>query len=160
MGKEQNLGRVQVKQLYSLHTTWISLIQLLVVELYTCFTLGYVQAESGVSSLQYPYPGRNLYVTSHLYGYFLHHRRELQKTIKTTQVLLTELRNCYVRQSSFEVNHLSQMHKRCKTGTPGFLQCHGRKFSSKTLICLLFIYFSFSACCHQLNYFLTYYTVG
>lgn len=52
-GKEQNSGRLQVKQLYSLHIAWISLIQLAVVELYTCFMLGYAQAESGVSSFWY-----------------------------------------------------------------------------------------------------------
>lgn len=64
-----------------------------------------------------PLTWRHLYVTSHLYVYFFHHRRELQKTIKTREALLTDLRNCYAPPSSFEVNHLSQMHKRCKTGT-------------------------------------------
>lgn len=116
-GKEQNSGRLQVKQLYSLHTAWISLIQLAVVELYTCFMLDYAQAESEYHHFGTPNLKTLVCDKSHLYGYFFHHRRELQKTIKTREALLTDLRNCYTPPSSFEVNHLSQMHKRCKTGT-------------------------------------------
>jgi len=51
---KQNSDRLQVKQLYSLHTSWISSIQLAVVESHTCFTLADAQAESGVSSFWYP----------------------------------------------------------------------------------------------------------
>lgn len=50
--KEHNSGRIQVKQLYSLNTNLDFLDA--VAELHTCFALGHAQAESGVSSFQYP----------------------------------------------------------------------------------------------------------
>lgn len=50
--KEQNSGRIQVKQLYSLNTNLDFLDA--VAELYTCFALGHAQAEPRVSSFQYP----------------------------------------------------------------------------------------------------------
>ena len=81
-----------------------------------------------------------------LYGYFLHHRRELQKTLKTREALLTELRNCYAPPRFFEVNHLSQMHRRCNTGTPIFSNAMVEKFTQKLLY--VFYLFFLSACCH------------
>lgn len=64
---------------------------------------------------------------------------ELQKTIRTREVLLTELSNWLQRNLETQSNYLSQMHKRCKTGFPIFFQCHGRTFSSKTFI-YIFLY--------------------
>lgn len=69
-----------------------------------------------------------------LYAYFLHHRWELHTSIKTGEVLLTGLRKSYALPSSFEVSNLSQMHKRCKTGTQTFFKYHGKKSPSKTLV--------------------------
>lgn len=83
-----------------------------------------------------PKTWRHLYV----YGYFLHHRWEHHKTIKTRKVLSTGLRNSYALPSSFEVNNLSQINKRCKTGTQTFFKYPGKKSPPKTFICPLFIF--------------------
>lgn len=94
-----------------------------------------------------------------LYGYFLYHRWELHESIKTREVLLTGLTKSHALTSFFEVSNLSQMHKRCKTGTQTFFKYHGKNLSQKLSYVPLFFFFS-SACCHQLNCFPTYYTVG
>lgn len=147
-GRRTELGRLQVKQQYSLHI--YSLIQSVVAELYACFTLSHI-------IILVPLTWRHSYVTQvTCMGIFSITSENCWKLLKLGNFLWLS----YVPPSSFEVNNFAQMHKRCKIGAPFFFSATVKNFPEK-LFYDVFYLFTFPLCLlSSIKLLPTYYTVG